>query len=105
MASDVDNTLRERGGRYGDWQSHAVVVQTYKDFTRQVLLKQNKIVHPASMEALDMIFHKIGRIINGDPTYVDSWLDIAGYATLEVNRLNEESKVCKQLERQPLRPV
>lgn len=29
-----------------------------------------------------MIVHKIGRILNGDPNYADSWHDIAGYATL-----------------------
>ena len=39
------------------------------------------------IEALDMIFHKIGRIINGDPDYVDSWVDIAGYAKLVADRL------------------
>jgi hypothetical protein len=38
-------------------------------------------------EALDMICHKIGRIVNGDPNYADSWVDIAGYATLVADRL------------------
>ena len=33
-------------------------------------------------ESLDMIVHKIARILNGDPNHVDSWHDIAGYATL-----------------------
>jgi hypothetical protein len=34
-----------------------------------------------------MICHKMARIMNGDPNYVDSWADIAGYATLVANRL------------------
>jgi len=34
-----------------------------------------------------MIAHKIGRIINGDPDYDDSWVDIAGYAKLVSDRL------------------
>ena len=34
-----------------------------------------------------MIAHKIGRIINGDPDYDDSWADIAGYAKLVSDRL------------------
>jgi hypothetical protein len=38
-------------------------------------------------EALDMICSKMARIMNGDPNYVDSWEDIAGYATLVANRL------------------
>ena len=41
-------------------------------------------------EALDMIFHKIARILNGDPNYADSWHDIAGYATLIDKELNNE---------------
>jgi hypothetical protein len=36
----------------------------------------------AQQEALDMIQHKIGRILNGDPDYVDNWDDIAGYSQL-----------------------
>lgn len=43
---------------------------------------------PDQQEALDMICHKIGRIINGDPDYADSWHDIAGYAQLVADRLN-----------------
>ena len=42
-----------------------------------------------------MIQHKIGRILNGDQTYDDSWKDIAGYATLIVNELNGEIKYCQ----------
>ena len=34
-----------------------------------------------------MILHKIGRIINGDADYADSWHDIAGYASLVDKRL------------------
>jgi len=43
-------------------------------------------------EALDMICHKIARIVNGNPDYADSWTDIAGYATLVAERLENDSK-------------
>lgn len=33
-------------------------------------------------EALEMIVHKIARILNGDPNHKDSWQDIVGYAEL-----------------------
>lgn len=36
-----------------------------------------------------MILHKVSRIINGDPSYADSWRDIAGYAQLIVNELDK----------------
>ncbi len=42
--------------------------------------------------ALEMIAHKIARIINGNPSHVDSWHDIAGYATLIEQRLSDSSK-------------
>ena len=38
-------------------------------------------------EALEMIVHKIGRIVNGNPDKVDHWTDIAGYAKLIADRL------------------
>jgi len=38
-------------------------------------------------EAIDMILHKIARIVNGNPNYKDSWTDIIGYATLIERRL------------------
>jgi hypothetical protein len=43
------------------------------------------------IEALDMICHKIGRILNGDPNYADSWVDIAGYAKLVADRLEKHT--------------
>jgi hypothetical protein len=50
-----------------------------------------------SLPRLDMICHKIGRIINGDPDYADSWHDIAGYAQLVANRLNGVADaICRQ---------
>jgi hypothetical protein len=44
----------------------------------------------AQRESLDMICNKIGRIVNGDPRLIDSWLDIAGYAQLVVDELTKE---------------
>lgn len=47
-------------------------------------IDQMTFVH---MEAIEMIFHKIGRIGAGNPNFVDHWEDIAGYATLVAQRL------------------
>jgi hypothetical protein len=46
-----------------------------------------KRLAPYQKEALEMKAHKIGRILNGDPDYSDSWIDIAGYAQLVADRL------------------
>lgn len=43
---------------------------------------------PADMkESLEMVALKIGRILNGNPSYIDSWTDAVGYAQLVVDRL------------------
>ena len=39
-------------------------------------------------ETLEMICHKMGRIIAGNPHEQDHWVDIAGYATLVAQRLS-----------------
>ena len=82
----IDATLEERGGRYGLFSGHARITWNIK---RAMAESPNwgKLTD-AQHEALEMIAHKIGRILNGDPDYADSWNDIAGYATL-VQRIIE----------------
>ena len=76
----IEEVLQERGQRYGDFLGHAAITQELK-----------RAMHRASKwhdlsddkkEALEMIAHKIGRILNGDPEYHDSWFDIIGYSKL-----------------------
>lgn len=82
--------ITERGTRYGKFKDGADIMQSLKDTMRDIDGWDN--LTASQKEALDMIQHKIGRILNGDPTYDDSWKDIAGYATLIVNELNGEAK-------------
>ena len=42
------------------------------------------------IESLEMILHKIARILNGNPNYSDSWFDIAGYSMLVYNELEKK---------------
>lgn len=84
---NVDVILNERGKRYGTFEGHAEIAQFYKTGLMGFLDSRNKFLANDQQEALDMIFHKIARIINGDPDYADSWIDIAGYAKLVADRL------------------
>ena len=79
--------LTERGNRYGAFTGHATVTQDLKSAIASHLRSRQKALAHDQQEALDMICHKIGRIINGDPDYDDSWVDIAGYAKLVADRL------------------
>lgn len=90
FTSPTEALITERGSRYGKFKYGAEIMQELKDVMREVGGWHN--LTPSQREALDMIQHKIGRILNGDPTYDDSWKDIAGYATLIVNELNGEVK-------------
>jgi len=83
--------LEERGKRYGAFTGHAEVTQGLKTLIYHGLQKRQQVLAADQIEALDMICHKIGRIVNGDPDYADSWVDIAGYARLVADRL--EGKV------------
>lgn len=80
LGRTVDSTLSERGKRYGAFYAHAIITQALKDTMADSL--KWPTLSPAKKEALEMIVHKIGRILNGDPSYRDSWTDIAGYALL-----------------------
>ena len=85
----VDEILVERGSRYGRFQTHASITQALKDCMEDC--PQWPLLHAYHKEALEMIQHKIGRILNGDPNYADSWDDIAGYATLVSKILKGEN--------------
>lgn len=79
----VQDTLKERGSRYGLFEDHAKLTQKLK-LTMHTTDNWSKL-SPSHKEALEMIAHKIARILNGDPEYKDSWHDIAGYASLAEN--------------------
>lgn len=87
VQQSVSLTLEERGQRYGTFTGHAEVTQKLKQVIMFELAIRDKKLQPNMQEALDMICHKIGRIINGDERYADSWHDIAGYAQLVDSQL------------------
>jgi hypothetical protein len=82
--SNIDNTLAERGARYGEFRDHAELSQKLKGAIFEHCKTDLK---PYQYEALDMICHKLARIVNGDPDYADSWRDVAGFAMLVVREL------------------
>ena len=83
----ITEILEERGKRYGIFKNHANISQRLKYVVADALSSRKGIVEDDQREALDMICHKIARIVNGDPDYADSWIDIAGYAQLVADRL------------------
>jgi hypothetical protein len=84
---EVDATLDARAVEYGKFIEGAEVMQMLKRVVQAALNNRDKVLAHDQAEALDMIIHKIGRIVNGNPDVVDHWLDIAGYAKLVADRL------------------
>ena len=82
---NIESTLQERGNRYGEFSEHARITQNLK---RAMSDSPNwEQLADDQKEALEMAAHKIGRILNGDANYHDSWHDINGYIKLVADRL------------------
>lgn len=80
---EIKAILEKRGKRYGEFETHAEITQHLKN-TMHHTSGWDKLDAPKK-ECLEMIAHKIGRILNGDPSYLDSWVDIIGYTQLVVD--------------------
>ena len=87
FGDNVDETLDTRAQSYGKFKDGAALMQSIKRSMAEHAAKYGKTFADDQWEALEMIVHKIGRIVNGNPDVVDHWVDIAGYATLVADRL------------------
>lgn len=81
----IEQTLALRGKRYGAYAEHARITQAIKAAMADSPNWQS--LAPDQRETLEMIAHKAGRILNGDPDLHDSWHDIVGYTKLVADRL------------------
>lgn len=91
-AADVNETLDERAQDYGKFKDGAALMQGIKRLLADHARVHDKTFADDQWEALEMIVHKIARIVNGNPDKVDSWVDIAGYATLIADRLQGNAR-------------
>ena len=76
----VSSTLKARGKRYGKFENHAEISQDLQK-VMQATPGWANLTAP-QREALQMVQHKVARILNGDPNYADNWHDIQGYCKL-----------------------
>jgi hypothetical protein len=89
MTTETDELIDTRESNYGKLEDGATLMQALKQTARQ---------HPNwdklpdyQKEVIEMIFHKLGRQINGNYKYEDNFLDIAGYAKKAFNILQAEN--------------
>jgi hypothetical protein len=85
VAQSISSTLDARQDTYGSFEDVATTSQNLQAVIADAV--GDKEVSAVQQEALQAICSKLARLANGDINYIDSWHDIAGYATLVVNDL------------------
>lgn len=98
MTNKIDDTLKERGSRYGSFEDNAEITQCLMEVVEKApnyhkLSRQHK-------EAIHMIFHKVARCVCGDPDYTDNFHDAAGYSKLLEEFLIKKELTSKSFENQ-----
>lgn len=81
----IEEVLNQRQTTHGSFTKNAETAQMLKYFVKQGDNYNDMPV--VQREALDMILHKIARIVNGDPNYIDNWIDICGYSQLVIEEV------------------
>lgn len=84
---DVVAVLAEREKTHGSFVTHAAISQAIKAVYRAAPGWAK--LDDDMKESLEMNAHKVARVLNGDPTMVDHWVDIAGYSKLIGDRLEK----------------
>jgi hypothetical protein len=85
VTPELDTLLEARKLRYGDFTEQALLSQALKSVMQSHA--QWERMPPYMREALEMVQHKVARIVNGDPFYDDSWVDIVGYVQRVIEQL------------------
>jgi uncharacterized protein YdhG (YjbR/CyaY superfamily) len=88
----VDKVLDTRAEQYGSFMQSSDTVIRIKGIMHNAIARNEVHLYPDQLQALDMIATKISRIVHGNPNHLDSWIDIAGYATLVADRLQGKTR-------------
>ncbi len=84
-----DAILVERGSRYGEFVDNADATQALLAAAQRS--KNWDGLPPIMKEAMHMVFHKFARALNGDPLYLDNWVDAGRYCMLVEQWLGVDS--------------
>jgi hypothetical protein len=81
----IEDTIKQRDAEYGGFENMALIGQSMKEIARDSTSWCSMRAY--QREAVDMILHKLGRLLAGNPDNIDGWHDIQGYAKLVEDRL------------------
>jgi len=81
--------IEERSKIYGDFNDIAEVSQKIKDM---YYVNNAQELDSIINEGVDMVIHKLSRVICGGSRYVDNFRDIQGYCQLIIDYLENQSE-------------
>ena len=89
------DTIKQRSEIYGDFKDIARLSQEMKSLMVKAYNPYEEVV----CEGLDMIIHKLARIGSNPDGWknIDNWKDIAGYAKLVADYLENQSGMLKTI--------
>lgn len=96
MSNNIEDTLKERGSRYGGIEGNSNVTQELMK-TLEAWGENFGQLSNVHKECIHMIFHKISRMVSGDVDYIDNVHDIVGYAQLLENYLIKKEEDNKSI--------
>lgn len=88
LDEEVTNVVVARDSSYGGFSGISTTCQSFKDIARTCPSWEN--LSPCEREGLDMIFHKITRILYSPNKIRDSWVDIGGYVRATLQALDKD---------------
>jgi hypothetical protein len=84
----IGDVIKERETTHGDFVAKAAFIQETMRNISSLYIWNN--LADDQKESIHMIISKLSRIIYGNPDHADHWIDIAGYAKLVSDRLENK---------------
>ena len=87
--AEMTEILRARNETYGPFERNAQIAQMLKEIVSTHIYSKWEDASEVEREAVHQIFSKLSRwVTNPGKMHIDSWKDIAGYALLVVEYLD-----------------
>ena len=86
--TDIQSILAARKKTHGSFEVSSYTSQVLKDAMRDSPNWDE--LDMDQKECLDMVAHKLARILCGNPNEQEHYIDVIGYCTLVLNRLKAE---------------
>ncbi len=89
---NIENILKERGESHGDYGKQGELFCDLVHLIMRGLQDNKEFYSPTAFSSVIHILNKISRITLGDDQFEDHWVDIAGYAELELKEIRKRKE-------------